>query len=82
MLVLNCSPVYLQTETLNTLRFGLRAKLVKNTAKRNREDISQELGELRDQLYQKDRLIAELKAEIQLLRKILGDQKIAPPTAK
>ena len=60
VLILNCSPVDLSTETLNTLRFGLRAKLEKNTAKVNREDISQELAELRDLLALKDRIIREL----------------------
>ena len=82
VLLLNCSPVDLQTETLNTLRFGLRAKLVKNAAKINREDIAAELGELRDQLYLKDRLIAELRAEIALLRKMLSDRKIPLPSER
>jgi kinesin family protein 5 len=49
-LIVNCSPSsYNEEETLSTLRFGLRAKTIKNKPKVNQELSAKELGKLLEQ---------------------------------
>ncbi|KAF8201817.1 kinesin heavy chain [Pholiota molesta] len=68
-LIINCSPSsYNEAETLSTLRFGIRAKSIKNTARVNAELSPLELkgllqkAQLANTSYQK--YIASLEAEI------------------
>jgi kinesin family protein 5 len=72
-LVINCSPSsYNEAETLSTLRFGIRAKSIKNTARVNAELSPMELKGLlqkantANSAYQK--YIAALEAEIAIWR--------------
>ena len=52
-LVINCSPSsFNEDETLSTLRFGMRAKTIKNAAKVNKEMSVAELKELLDKAKQ------------------------------
>src|SRR6267154_820642 len=68
-LIINCSPSsYNEAETLSTLRFGIRAKTIKNTARVNAELSPLELkgllqkAQLANASYQK--YIATLEAEL------------------
>ncbi|KXN89243.1 Kinesin heavy chain [Leucoagaricus sp. SymC.cos] len=72
-LIINCSPSsYNEAETLSTLRFGIRAKSIKNTARVNAELSSLELkgllqrAQLANTSYQKH--IALLEAELAIWR--------------
>ncbi|PPR08080.1 hypothetical protein CVT24_010541 [Panaeolus cyanescens] len=72
-LIINCSPSsYNESETLSTLRFGIRAKSIKNTARVNAELSPLELkgllqkAQLANTSYQK--YIAALEAELALWR--------------
>ncbi|KAG9102769.1 hypothetical protein FRC06_001176 [Ceratobasidium sp. 370] len=84
-LIINCSPSsYNEAETLGTLRFGMRAKSIKNTArtptvlgleKDEREEFLKRENELTDQLAEKeaalasqDKLLTEIKEELAFLR--------------
>eukprot|EP01087_Luapelamoeba_hula_P008087 TRINITY_DN2008_c0_g1_i2.p1 TRINITY_DN2008_c0_g1~~TRINITY_DN2008_c0_g1_i2.p1 ORF type:complete len:485 (-),score=96.29 TRINITY_DN2008_c0_g1_i2:112-1566(-) len=61
-LIINCSPSsYNEEETLSTLRFGIRAKTIKNKAKVNK-DLS--VAELKELLDKANKEIARLKAII------------------
>ncbi|THH16352.1 hypothetical protein EW146_g4278 [Bondarzewia mesenterica] len=72
-LIINCSPAsYNESETLGTLRFGIRAKSIKNTARVNAELSPTELKNLLQKAqvanasYQKT--IAALEAELAIWR--------------
>jgi len=72
-LIINCSPSsYNEAETLSTLRFGIRAKSIKNTARVNAELSPLELkgllqkAQLANTSYQK--YIAALEAELSVWR--------------
>lgn len=72
-LIINCSPAaYNETETLSTLRFGIRAKAIKNSARVNAELSPLELkgllakSQAANTSYQK--YIAALEAEIAIWR--------------
>ena len=72
-LIINCSPSsYNESETLSTLRFGIRAKSIKNTARVNAELSPLELkgllqkAQLANTSYQK--YIAALEAELAIWR--------------
>jgi kinesin family protein 5 len=72
-LIINCSPSsYNEAETLSTLRFGIRAKSIKNTARVNAELSPLELkgllqkAQLANTSYQKH--IAALEAELAIWR--------------
>lgn len=72
-LIINCSPSsYNEAETLSTLRFGIRAKSIKNTARVNAELSPLELkgllqkAQLSNTNYQKH--IAALEAELAIWR--------------
>ncbi|KAK2466900.1 hypothetical protein APHAL10511_001158 [Amanita phalloides] len=72
-LIINCSPSsYNEAETLSTLRFGIRAKSIKNTARVNQELSPLELkgllqkAQLANTSYQK--YIATLEAELVIWR--------------
>ncbi|KAF8163319.1 kinesin heavy chain [Crassisporium funariophilum] len=72
-LIINCSPSsYNESETLSTLRFGIRAKSIKNTARVNAELSPLELkgllqkAQLANTSYQKH--IAALEAELAIWR--------------
>ncbi|EDR14840.1 kinesin heavy chain [Laccaria bicolor S238N-H82] len=72
-LIINCSPSsYNEAETLSTLRFGIRAKSIKNTARVNAELSPLELkgllqkAQLANTSYQK--YIAALEAELAIWR--------------
>jgi len=61
-LVVNCSPSsYNEEETISTLRFGTRAKTIKNKAKVNKE---MSVGELKMLLEQANKQISKLKRYI------------------
>merc|ERR1712190_40896 len=61
-LIITCSPSnFNEQETVSTLRFGHRAKMIKNVVKVNRERSVEELKLL---LEKKDQLIIELRARL------------------
>ncbi len=73
-LIINCSPSsYNEAETLSTLRFGNRAKTIKNKAKINQERSAAELKEL----------LAKAEIEIERLKSIIkgGGGSDRPVTA-
>ena len=87
-LIINCSPSsYNDQETLSTLRFGVRAKAIKNKAKINAElsptELKQFLKKSQSQVTTYEVYIANLEGEVQLWRS--GEQvpreKWAPPLA-
>ena len=68
-LIITCSPSpYNEAETIGTLRFGMRAKSIKNTPKINREytvaELKALLAKCREELTKKDRRIKVLEATI------------------
>lgn len=72
-LIINCSPSsYNDAETLSTLRFGMRAKSIKNKAKVNAElspaELKQLLGKARTQITTFESYMVSLEGEIQLWR--------------
>lgn len=72
-LIVNCSPSsYNDAETLSTLRFGMRAKSIKNKAKVNAElspaELKAMLGKARTQITTFENYIVNLEGEIQLWR--------------
>ena len=97
-LIINCSPAsYNESETLSTLRFGIRAKSIKNTARVNAELSPTELKNLLQKAqvanasYQKT--ITALQEEIAIWRSggrvdpadyamTGGDKAAAPPSKK
>lgn len=72
-LIINCSPSsYNEAETLGTLRFGIRAKSIKNTARVNQElsplELKSLLGKARVANETYTRYIAALEAEVAIWR--------------
>lgn len=73
-LVINCSPSsYNDQETVSTLRFGMRAKSIKNKAKINAElspaELKRQLNAARNQSVTFEKYIASLDGEVQLWRR-------------
>ena len=65
-LIVTCSPSpFNEAETISTLRFGVRAKCIKNKPKVNREytinELKLMLAQAKEELAKKDRIIAALK---------------------
>ena len=76
-LIINCSPSsYNDAETLSTLRFGTRAKSIKNKAKINAElspaELKKQLKSMQNKAQTFEKYIASLDAELQQWRK--GEQ--------
>lgn len=72
-LIINCSPSsYNDAETLSTLRFGMRAKAIKNKAKVNAElspaELKQLLRKAQTQTATFENYISSLEGEIQMWR--------------
>ncbi|KUI68121.1 Kinesin heavy chain [Cytospora mali] len=72
-LIINCSPSsYNDVETLSTLRFGMRAKSIKNKAKVNAElsptELKQLLGKAKTQITTFENYIVNLEGEVQQWR--------------
>ncbi|KAI1365058.1 kinesin-domain-containing protein [Xylaria arbuscula] len=72
-LIINCSPSsYNDTETLSTLRFGMRAKSIKNKAKVNAElspaELKAMLAKAKNNITNFENYIATLEGEVQLWR--------------
>ncbi|KAL2172841.1 hypothetical protein VTG60DRAFT_19 [Thermothelomyces hinnuleus] len=72
-LIINCSPSsYNDAETLSTLRFGMRAKSIKNKAKVNAElspaELKMMLAKAKTQITNFESYIASLEGEVQLWR--------------
>lgn len=68
-LIVTCSPSpYNESETISTLRFGIRAKFIKNKPKVNREytinELKLMLAQAKEELNKKDRMIAALKKSL------------------
>ena len=85
-LIINCSPSsYNDAETLSTLRFGMRAKSIKNKAKVNAElspaELKSMLAKAKTQITSFENYIVNLESEVQLWRS--GDsvpkEKWVPP---
>lgn len=73
-LVINCSPSsYNDQETVSTLRFGMRAKSIKNKAKINAElspaELKRQLNAARNQSVTFEKYIASLDSELQQWRR-------------
>ncbi len=76
-LIITCSPSpYNEMETISTLRFGFRAKAIKNKPKINREFTVAELQLL---LERAERTIEKGVQRIQLLEKMLKENGLALP---
>jgi kinesin family member 5 len=76
-LIINCSPSsYNDAETISTLRFGVRAKSIKNKAKINAElspqELKRQLKIAQNQAMSFEKYIASIDAEVALWRR--GDQ--------
>jgi len=72
-LIINCSPSsYNDAETVSTLRFGMRAKSIKNKAKVNAElspaELKMLLGKAKTQMTSFENYIASLESEVQQWR--------------
>ncbi|CAJ1446183.1 unnamed protein product [Effrenium voratum] len=79
-LIITCSPSYYnEQETISTLRFGQRAKMIKNVVKVNQERSVEELKLL---LKKRDQAVAELRARIALLENTLRSNGLAVPEDK
>lgn len=88
-LIINCSPSsYNDAETLSTLRFGVRAKAIKNKAKINAElspaELKQLLKKAQNQVTTFENYVADLQGEVQLWRsgETVPKERWAPPLAK
>ncbi|OMJ66260.1 hypothetical protein SteCoe_36958 [Stentor coeruleus] len=71
-LIITCSPsLYNEAETISTLRFGMRAKAIKNTPKINREytvaELKLMLAKCREEMAKKDRRIKMLEDQLKSL---------------
>ncbi|PSR77298.1 kinesin heavy chain [Coniella lustricola] len=85
-LIINCSPSsYNDAETLSTLRFGMRAKSIKNKAKVNAElspaELKMLLGKAKTQITTFENYIVNLEGEVQLWRagEAVPKEKWIPP---
>ena len=82
-LIVTCSPSpYNDSETISTLRFGIRAKSIKNKPKVNREytinELKLMLAQAKEELVKKDRIIAALKKSLNSSGVVLpNDEKLA-----
>lgn len=77
-LVVNCSPaVYNEEETLGTLKFGERAKLIKNKPKVNRE---QSIPELKALVAKLEKKIAAQQKHILMLEALIRDNGLEVPS--
>jgi kinesin family protein 5 len=84
-LIIACSPsVFNEEETRSTLRFGQRAKQIKNKAKVNKEFSLQELKHMlqiaEKDIRQKERRIKDLEDYLDMLEKrgfIVDDQELS-----
>eukprot|EP00929_Paragymnodinium_shiwhaense_P119405 TRINITY_DN912_c0_g4_i1.p1 TRINITY_DN912_c0_g4~~TRINITY_DN912_c0_g4_i1.p1 ORF type:complete len:686 (+),score=178.33 TRINITY_DN912_c0_g4_i1:234-2291(+) len=76
-LIITCSPaVTNEQETLSTLRFGQRAKMIKNVVKVNLERSTEELKLM---LEKKDRVALDLKARLTSLEQLLKAHGVPLP---
>lgn len=87
-LIINCSPSsYNDAETLSTLRFGVRAKAIKNKAKINAElsplELKQLLKKAQHQVTTYENHVSALEGEVQSWRsgEAVPKEKWAPPLA-
>ena len=87
-LIINCSPSsYNDQETLSTLRFGVRAKAIKNKAKINAElsplELKQLLKKAQNQVTTYEVYVSSLEGEVQSWRsgETVPKEKWAPPLA-
>ncbi|KAL9127064.1 MAG: hypothetical protein Q9217_003993 [Psora testacea] len=85
-LIINCSPSsYNDQETISTLRFGVRAKAIKNKAKINAElsplELKQLLKKAQNQVTTYETYVASLEGEVQAWRggETVPKEKWAPP---
>ena len=77
-LIITCSPAsYNEPETLSTLRFGIRAKAIKNKPKVNKE---YSVAELKMLLNQANEMIAKKESRVVLLEKYILDNDMSLPT--
>lgn len=89
-LIINCSPSsYNDTETVSTLRFGMRAKTIKNKAKINAElspaELKRQLKSAQNQILSFEKYMALLDGELQLWRNgetVPSEQWIPPMGAR
>lgn len=85
-LIVNCSPSsYNDAETLSTLRFGVRAKSIKNKAKINAElsplELKQLLKKAQNQVVTYEIYVSSLEGEVQAWRRgeTVPKERWAPP---
>jgi kinesin family member 5 len=85
-LIINCSPSsYNDSETISTLRFGMRAKTIKNKAKINAElspaELKRQLKSAQNQAITFEKYIASLDSELQQWRngESVPKEKWVPP---
>ena len=85
-LIINCSPSsYNDAETLGTLRFGMRAKSIKNKAKVNAElspaELKMMVAKAKTQITTFEKYIVTLEGEVQLWRagETVPREKWVPP---
>jgi kinesin family member 5 len=89
-LIINCSPSsYNDTETVSTLRFGMRAKTIKNKAKINAElspaELKRQLKSAQNQVLSFEKYMALVDGELQLWRNgemVPSEQWIPPMGAR
>merc|ERR1719216_558255 len=76
-LIITCSPSnFNEQETLSTLRFGQRAKMIKNVVKVNHERSAEELKLL---LEKKDLALSELRGRAAALEQLLKSHGVPVP---
>ncbi|KAI1499669.1 P-loop containing nucleoside triphosphate hydrolase protein [Biscogniauxia marginata] len=87
-LIINCSPSsYNDAETLSTLRFGMRAKSIKNKAKVNAElspaELKAMLAKAKSNITNFESYISNLETEVQLWRagETVPKERWVPPRA-
>ena len=78
-LIITCSPsIYNEAETIGTLRFGKRAKQIKNKPKINKEVSFAEMKLMMEKaerdMEEKDRRIALLERQLEKANKLLKEQ--------
>lgn len=85
-LIINCSPSsYNDTETVSTLRFGMRAKTIKNKAKINAElspaELKRQLKSAQNQVLSFEKYLALLNSELRLWRngETVSSEQWVPP---
>lgn len=79
-LIITCSPSYFnEQETISTLRFGQRAKMIKNVVKVNHERSVEELKLL---LQRRDQIVGDLRHRVSLLEQLLRSNGIPVPEDK